>query len=160
MLIFFSLTGVTLLAWERSHPGLNAYTVNTVRGGAWFFASFLTAVFAALGGIWRGSAWRRRGRITRRLWLRWALLILCGALLGGTLAFGARSFGPTWQQLDAARWITSARIQAEDQWIRFESEVNTLIDRVYLLYYDRRAPAQPVVEPSPQATRPAEGEAP
>ncbi|MCD6290222.1 MAG: hypothetical protein J7M34_06930 [Anaerolineae bacterium] len=63
----------------------------------------------------------------------------------------ARSIGPAWQRSDMGGAVISAREKAEAQRDHLESDINALIDRLYILYYDRRASA-------PQATPTAEEE--
>jgi hypothetical protein len=79
------------------------------------------------------------------------LFVCLGIVLGVVLMAGARVLGPAWGRFDTGGTVASVRTWADARWSWFETGVNDVMDRIYIRYYDRRAPAEATPSPSPTA---------
>jgi hypothetical protein len=76
---------------------------------------------------------RRPGRRT--------FLLLFGLALALCVVLGVPLLGRAWQVTDVNRAIVSAREWATSRWSQAETKAGEWMDRLFLRYYDRRAPA-------------------
>jgi hypothetical protein len=87
-----------------------------------------------------------KGRRSRR---RLALLGIAAVAIVLFLLLAPRTISPALQRLEAQGTFTSAQDWVQNSWNRVNEAANGLLDRLYLGYYDRRAPLKPTPAPSP-----------
>jgi hypothetical protein len=61
---------------------------------------------------------------------------------------GGRALRPVWQRIDSQ----PVRQVAVELWDWFETQVGGVVDKLYIRYYDRRAPVQPTPTEQPEGT--------
>jgi hypothetical protein len=88
----------------------------------------------------------------RRAFLRPLLWAAIGAILIVVVALGGRLLSPVWQQLGERQSASMIEQRALDLWAGLETGVNNIVDRIYLRYFDRRAPVRPTPTPEPGIT--------
>jgi hypothetical protein len=95
-----------------------------------------------------------------RFLLRPALVGVVGVVLALSLVVGVQALGPSWQAAGVDDVVSTARDWLGEQFTGVETGLNGVIDEYYLRYYDRRAPAQPTLVPTPTSSSGAGRELP
>jgi hypothetical protein len=133
------------LAGDRGPTEL-PFTMGTLILVAWSLA----IVPAVLGDVRSAPDSKgARALVSKRLLLRPALVGVMGVVLALSLVVGVQALGPVWQAAGVDDAMSTAREWLGRQATGLETGFDDTIDRFYLHYYDRRAPAQPMAVPTP-----------
>ncbi len=146
----------TLLAvagyWALGHlaAGQGPTELPFTMGSLILFAWSLAIVPAVLGDV-RSTPHSEGAQAlaSKRLLLRPALVGVIGVVLALSLVVGVQALGPVWQTAGVDDAMSTAGEWLGGQFTRLETGFDDAIDRLYLGYYDRRAPAQPTVVATP-----------
>jgi hypothetical protein len=145
------LVSVTLWSWQQPYSGLDIQFSPTTRAVASLLALAFSIVPAVLSEIWsaRPAPDNTVDVAAQQPTLRPVALVSFGIILGFVMMASARLVRPTWERLHTASPVTTVKEWVGEQWDRLEIGVNGVVDRLYIRYYDRRAPIEPTRAASP-----------
>jgi hypothetical protein len=148
------LVTVTLWSWQQPYSGLEIEFSQTTRAIASLLALAFSIVPAVLSEIWsaRPKPDNAVDVAAQQPTLRPVALVSFGIILGFFMMASVRVVRPTWEQIHTTSTATTVGEWMEERWNSLEVGVNGFIDRVYIRYYDRRAPVQPTTTIAPTPT--------
>ena len=143
------VTAAGYWAWNRFFPATGPAD-SGVTGMSVFLLSLAVSILPAV-------QWERRRAqgleassdlLRPRALLRPLLWAIVGVALVVLVATGGPLLGPVWQQVGSPQ----PQKLATELWDRLGTGVNNIIDRLYIRYYDRRAPVPPTPTVHPEET--------
>ncbi|MCC7352943.1 MAG: hypothetical protein IT330_04230 [Anaerolineae bacterium] len=156
------LVSVTLWSWQQPYSGIDVQFSQRTRAVASLLALAFSIVPAALSEIWsaRPAPDNTVDVAAQQPTLRPVALVSLGIILGFVMMASAHVVRPTWEHVSTSGPITTVKEWVGEQWERLGIGVNGVVDRIYIRYYDRRAPIQPTrtatptrLLPTPKPTR-------